>query len=173
MIEIFILNQSNRGVIIPLRFRRTPLFFSKKNIIQLAKKSHIGFNIKSRWKGSQYTYNTISLEDNTHRFIKCSITCISWKHLSNIWQVLTHCYLRPQQSWVFSQYVQNGPTDEPEILFQNLQYWELQHNWNMRNALMFDSWHEEVQREHVGIISSKCRFRFSSGITICPSSYIG
>ena len=33
----------------------------------------------------------------------------------------SHCYLRPQQ-WVFAQYVQNGPNDGVEILFQFLQY---------------------------------------------------
>ena len=53
---------------------------------------------------------------------------------------LAHCYLRPQQ-WVVSQYVQNGPNDEMEILFHFLRYWGLQHNWNMCNAFMFDSRH--------------------------------
>ena len=47
-----------------------------------------------------------------------------WKYLSDIWQVLTRCCLRPQQ-WVFSQYVQNGSNDEMEILFQFLRYWGL------------------------------------------------
>ena len=28
-----------------------------------------------------------------------------------------------------------------EILFQFLRYWGLQHNWNMRNAFMFDNRH--------------------------------
>ena len=101
------------------------------------------------------------------RFITCPIMCIIWKYLSDIWQVLTRCYLRPQQ-WVFSQYVQNGPNDELEISFHFLQYWELQHSRNMGNAFMFDSGHGEKaytknlkdilmlkfwMLEHVGIIS--------------------
>ena len=63
-----------------------------------------------------------------------------WKYLSDIWQVLTRCYLRPQQ-WVFSQYAQNGSNDEMEILLQFLRYWGLQHNCNMRNAFKFDNRH--------------------------------
>ena len=55
-----------------------------------------------------------SLEDSTHRFIKCPIACTIWKYLSDIWQVLTRCYLRPQQ-WFFSQYVQNDSNDEMEM----------------------------------------------------------
>ena len=35
----------------------------------------------------------------------------------------------------------NGSNDEMEILFQFLRYWGLQHNWNMRNAFMFDNRH--------------------------------
>ena len=42
--------------------------------------------------------------------------------VSEIWQVLIHCYLRLQQ-WDFTQYVQNDPNDELEILFYFLQYW--------------------------------------------------
>ena len=56
-----------------------------------------------------------------------------------------------------------------EILFQFLRYWGLQHNWNMRNAFVFDNingvkayvkklkgilmWNF-LMLEHVGIISS-------------------
>ena len=57
---------------------------------------------------------TVPLEDSTHRFIKCHVACTIWKYLSDIRQVLSSCYLRPQQ-WVFSQYVQNGSNDEIEI----------------------------------------------------------
>ena len=80
-------------------------------------------------------FYTVPLEDSTHRFIKCPIACTIWKYLSDIWQVLTRCCLRPQQ-WVFSQYVQNGSNDEMEILFQFLRYWGLQHNWNMCNVCL-------------------------------------
>ena len=40
---------------------------------------------------------------------------------------------------MFSQYVQSGPNEELEIVFQFFQYLGLLHNWNMRNAFMFDS----------------------------------
>ena len=76
----------------------------------------------------------------TRRFIKCPIVYTIWKYLSDIWQVLTHCCLRPQQ-WVLSRYVQNGSNDEMEILLQILCYWGLQHNWNVHNAFMFDNRH--------------------------------
>ena len=36
----------------------------------------------------------------------------------------SYCYLR-RQPWAFAQYVQTGPNDELEILFQFLQYWNL------------------------------------------------
>ena len=42
------------------------------------------------------SFYTISLEDNTHRFIKCPIACIIWISLSDVWQVFTHFYSRPQ-----------------------------------------------------------------------------
>ena len=49
----------------------------------------LGSTLKRRGLGSGTRFFCIiPLEDNTHRLIKCSITCISWKHLSNIWQVL-------------------------------------------------------------------------------------
>ena len=89
------------------------------------------------------------------------------KYLSDIWQVLTRCYLRPQQ-WVFFQYIQNGSNDEMEMFFQFLRYSGLQHNWHMRNSFMFDNRHgvKAIKKlkgilmwnfwmlEHVGIISS-------------------
>ena len=42
---------------------------------------------------------TFQLEDNTHRLNKYPIVCIIWKYLSDIWQILTRYYLRPQH-WV-------------------------------------------------------------------------
>ena len=60
---------------------------------------------------------TILLEDSIHRFINRPTVHIIWKYLIEIWQVLSHCYLRPQQ-WVFAQDVQNDPNVELEILFQ-------------------------------------------------------
>ena len=45
---------------------------------------------------------TVPLEDSTHRFIKCPIACTIWKYLSDIWQVLTRCYLRPKTMGFFS-----------------------------------------------------------------------
>ena len=75
---------------------------------------------------------TIPLEGSTHKFIKCHITRIILKYLSNIWQILTR-YLRPQK-WVFSQYVQNGPHEKIGDNVQISRYWGLQHNWNMRNV---------------------------------------
>ena len=111
---------------------------------------------------------TVPLEGSTHRFIKYPIMHIFQKYLSRIWQVLSHRYLRPQQ-WVFVQYVQNCLNDELDILFQFLQYWGLQHNWNIHNAFMFNDRHggkAHVKKlkgilmwnfwilEEVGIISS-------------------
>ena len=57
----------------------------------------LGLSLKRRGLGSNTCFfYTILLEGNTCRFIKCPITCIIWKYLSDIWQVLTCCYLRPQ-----------------------------------------------------------------------------
>ena len=64
-----------------------------------------GSALKRRELGSGTCFFcTVPLKDSTHRFIKCPIACTIWKYLSDIWHVLTHCYLRPQQ-WVISQYV--------------------------------------------------------------------
>ena len=54
----------------------------------------------------------------------------------------------------FSQYVQNGPNDEMEMVFQNLRYWELQHYWNICNAFMFVSKHgvEAYMKKLEGIL---------------------
>ena len=111
---------------------------------------------------------TIPLEDNTHRFIQCPVAQTIWKYISEIWQVLSRCYLRPKQ-WVFAQYVQNRPSDDTEIMFQFLRYWGLRHNWDMRNAFIFDGVHGvqvHIRKlkgillwqfwvlQHVGIVSS-------------------
>ena len=143
----------------------------------------LGSALKRRGLGSGTCFFcTVPLEDSTHRFIKCPIACTIWKYLSEIWQVLTRCYLRPQQ-WVFSQYVQNGSNDEMEILFQFLRYWGLQHNWNMRNAFMFDNRHgvkAYIKKlkgilmwnfwilEHVGIISSNAYSSFLIALQNVP-----
>ena len=60
-----------------------------------------------------------------------------WVYLSEVWQVLTSCYLRHQRWFFFSMF----EMVQMQILFQFLQGWRLQHNWNMRNAFMFDGRH--------------------------------
>ena len=77
------------------------------------------------------------MEDSTHRFIQCLIACQIWSYISQIWQVLSRCYLTPSQ-WVFAKFTQVDPKSEMEIVFLFLRYWGLRHNWNMRNAFVFD-----------------------------------
>ena len=83
---------------------------------------------------------TVQMEDSTHRFIQCPIACQIWSYISQIWQVLSRCYLTPSQ-WVFAQFTQVDPKSEMEIVFLFLRYWGLRHNWNMRNAFVFDGRH--------------------------------
>ena len=56
------------------------------------------------------------------------------------WQVLSRCYLTPRQ-WVFAQFTQVDPNSEMDIVFLILRYCGLRHNWNMRNAFVFDGRH--------------------------------
>ena len=80
------------------------------------------------------------MEDSTYRFIQCLIACQIWSYISQIWQVLSRYYLTPRQ-WVFAQFTQVDPNSEIEIIFLFLRYWGLCHNWNMRNAFVFDGIH--------------------------------
>ena len=94
-----------------------------------------------------------------------------WVYLSEVWQVLTSCYLRHQRWFFFSMF----EMVQMQILFQFLQGWRLQHNWNMRNAFMFDCRHgvEAYMKnlknnlmwnfwilEHMGIISLSAYLSF-------------
>ena len=83
---------------------------------------------------------TVQMEDITHRFIQCTIACEIWSYISQISQVLSRCYLTPRQ-WVFAQFTQVDLKSEMEIVFLFLRYWGLRHNWNMRNAFVFDGRH--------------------------------
>ena len=74
---------------------------------------------------------TIHIEDSTHQFIQCLIVCQIWSYISQIWQVLSRCYLMLKH-WVFAQFTQVDPKSEMEIVFLFLRYWGLRHNWNMR-----------------------------------------
>ena len=70
---------------------------------------------------------TIQVEDNTHRFIQCSIACQIWSYNSQIWQVLHDVLLR-QDRGCFLQFTMVD-------LF--LRYWGLCYNWDMHNAFAF------------------------------------
>ena len=60
-------------------------------------------------------------------------------HFSNLASLIT-VLLTPTQ-WVFAQFTQVDPKSEMEIVFLFLRYWGLRHNWNMRNAFLFDGRH--------------------------------
>ena len=76
----------------------------------------LSLTLRRRGLGSgMWFFCTIPLEDNTHRFIKCSVLLIIQKYSMEIWQILTHCYLRPQH-WVLLKIFQNGPNDDLKIL---------------------------------------------------------
>ena len=139
---------------------------------------------RERFSHKQCFFCTILVEDGAYRFIQCLIACSIWKYLSEIWHVLTGYYLVPTQ-WVFVQYVQNGPRDEREIIFQFLRYGGLQHNWNMRNAFLFDGRHgvnEYVRKlkcvllwhfwvlAHVGIVSSSAYSNLLMAVENVPLS---
>ena len=51
---------------------------------------------------------TVQMEDSNHRFIQCSISCQIWSFISQIWQVLSRCYLTPRQ-WVLAQFTPVHP----------------------------------------------------------------
>ena len=145
----------------------------------------LGSALNKWWLGSTCFFCTILLENNTHRFIKRLVAHSIWTYLSKIWQVLSRCYLMPQQ-WVFAQHVQNVPNDELEIIFRFLWYWGLQHIWNMWNSFLFNGRHgaKPMLRvwktfswnfwmlDHVGLFF-KCIFKFFNGFIGCPPTYIG
>ena len=72
-----------------------------------------------------------------HWFIQCLIACQIWSYISQIWQVLSRCYLTPKQ-WVFAQFTQDDPKSKMEINVLFLRYLGLHHNWDMCNAFVFD-----------------------------------
>ena len=81
------------------------------------------------------------MEDNTQCFIQCLIACQILSHISQNWQGLSQCYLMPRL-WVFAVFTSLvDPTSEIEIVFLFLRYWGLHHNWDMRNAFVFDGKH--------------------------------
>ena len=82
----------------------------------------------------------VQMEDITHRFIQCPIASQIWSYISQIWQVLSRCYLTPRQ-WVFAQFTQVDPKSEMETAFLFLRYWGLLHNWGLRNAFVFGGRH--------------------------------
>ena len=82
----------------------------------------------------------VQMEDNTHLFIQCPIVSQIRGYISQIWQVLSWCYLTPRQ-WAFVKFTQVDPKSEMEIVFLFLKYWGLCHNWDMRNAFVFDDRH--------------------------------
>ena len=83
----------------------------------------------------------VQMEYSTHQFIQCLIACQIWSNcISQNWQVLSWCYLTPKQ-WVFAQFTQVDPKSEMEIEFLILRYCGLRHNWDMRNAFVFDGKH--------------------------------
>ena len=61
---------------------------------------------------------------NTYRILQNTLKCIlnvEYAFFNNYGKMLSRSYLMPQQ-WFFARYIQNGPNDELEILFQFLQY---------------------------------------------------
>ena len=97
----------------------------------------------------------IPLEDHTHRFIKCPIGCIIWKYLSDVWHVLTHCSLMPQQ-WVFSRMFEmvrmtrwRYRSNFYDIMFDS-RHGVKAYMKTLKDILMWNFW----ILEHVGIIFS-------------------
>ena len=118
---------------------------------------------------------TCSFEESQIKFV-----CGLRKYFGFPWVEFKVISYEPEEDQIettcvfFSQYVQNGPNDELEILFQFLRYWGLQHNWIMRNSFMFKSLYEEIERHSYveflnvrkcGDHSLKCIFNFCNGFT--------
>ena len=81
------------------------------------------------------------MEDNTHRFIQRPIACQIWSYISQNWQVLYHGVLFDTKiAGVCTNNSHKGRSKNkrwtPVLLFQRA--WGLCHNWDMRNAFVFD-----------------------------------
>ena len=70
-------------------------------------------------------------------YVQCMIACHIWSYISQIWQVLSQCYLAPKP-WVFAQFIQGDRKLEMGIIFLFPRYWGLRHNWDMHNTFVFD-----------------------------------
>ena len=85
----------------------------------------------------------VQMEDRTHHCVQYLIACQIWSYISQIWQVLSWCYLTPRP-WLFAQFTQVDPKNQRwalGIIFLFLRYWGLCHNWDMHNAFVFDGRH--------------------------------
>ena len=72
-----------------------------------------------------------------------------------MWVLLRVSERETPRQWVFAQFTQVDPNSEMEIVFLFLRYWGLCHNWDMRNAFVFDGRHgvKAYLRKLKGVLS--------------------
>ena len=70
---------------------------------------------------------------------------------------------------MFAQFIQIDPKAEMEIVFLFLRYWGLRHNWDMRNAFVYDGSHGEKAylRKLKGVLT--CQFSLLEQVEIHSS----